>query len=151
MSHLVGEYECKLDAKGRFLFPAGLRKQIDPSANEAFMINRGFENCLSIYPMNEWDKISARLKKLNLFKAENRTFFRLFHNGANAASLDNAGRILIPRSLMPYADLKKEIILTAYGDRIEVWDKKTYEKMLSNNSDSFAELADKVMGSDDTE
>ena len=68
MAGLVGEYECKLDAKGRFLFPSGLKKQLDPSANEHFMVNKGFENCLTLYPMNEWDKVSARLSKLNLFR-----------------------------------------------------------------------------------
>ena len=72
MPGLVGEYECKLDAKGRFLFPSGLRKQLDASALEVFMVNKGFENCLTIYPMNEWDKVSAKISKLNLFKPKNR-------------------------------------------------------------------------------
>jgi len=146
MASLVGEYGCKLDAKGRFLFPAALRKQLDPGAQEAFMMNRGFEKCLSLYPMNEWEKVSARLEKLNLFKPANRKFFRLFHNGAQNLSLDNAGRILIPKTLMEYAGIKKEAVLIAYADRIEVWDKLAYENWLGDNTDDFADLADLVMG-----
>ena len=146
MASLVGEYGCKLDAKGRFLFPSGLRKQLDPGAQEAFMVNRGFEKCLSLYPMNEWEKVSARLEKLNLFKPENRKFFRLFHNGAQNVSLDNAGRLLIPKSLMSYAGIGKEAVLIAYGDRVEIWDKDDYSKWLDANASDFAELAELVMG-----
>ena len=120
MASLVGEYHCKLDAKGRFLFPSGLRKQLDPTAQEAFMINRGFEKCLSLYPMNEWEKVSGKLEKLNLFNPDNRKFYRLFHNGAQTIGLDNAGRILVPKNLLSYAGVKKEAVLIAYGNRIEV-------------------------------
>ena len=146
MAGLVGEYECKLDAKGRFLFPAGLRKQLDPAANENFMVNKGFENCLTLYPMNEWDKVSKRLEKLNLFKPKNRMFYRLFHQGAKQLSLDNAGRILIPIALMERIGLKKEIMLTAYNDRIEIWDRAEYLSIMDENITDFSDLADEVMG-----
>lgn len=146
MAGLVGEYECKLDAKGRFLFPSGLKKQIDPSANELFMVNKGFENCLTLYPMNEWEKVSKRLAKLNLFKEKNRRFYRLFHQGAKQLTLDNAGRILIPTALMERIGLKKDVMLTAYNDRIEIWDKAEYMRMMEENMNDFADLADEVMG-----
>jgi transcriptional regulator MraZ len=146
MAGLVGEYECKLDAKGRFLFPAGLRKQLDPAALENFMVNKGFENCLTLYPMNEWDKVSTRLSKLNLFKEKNRRFYRLFHQGAKQLTLDKAGRILIPTALMERIGLKKEIMLTAYNDRIEVWDRKEYMSIMDKNMADFSDLADQVMG-----
>ena len=151
MASLVGEYGCKLDSKGRFLFPSGLRKQLDPVAQEAFMINRGFEKCLSLYPMNEWDRVSSKLAKLNLFLPENRKFFRLFHNGAQNVSLDNAGRVLIPKSLLSHAGIKKEAVLIAYGDRVEIWDKDVYADWLGENTTDFAELASKVMGDADDE
>lgn len=151
MSGLVGEYECKLDAKGRFLFPAGLRKQIDPSANEVFMVNKGFENCLTLYPMNEWDKVSAKISKLNLFKPKNRMFYRLFHQGAKQLVLDKAGRILIPTALMERIGLKKDVMLTAYNDRIEIWDRAEYLAMMDENIVDFSDLADEVMGEIDNE
>ncbi|UKN03355.1 division/cell wall cluster transcriptional repressor MraZ [Paracrocinitomix mangrovi] len=146
MAGLVGEYECKLDAKGRFLFPAGLRKQLEPSAQENFMVNKGFENCLTLYPMNEWEKVTARLAKLNLFKEKNRRFYRLFHQGAKQLTLDNAGRILIPTALMERIGLKKEVMLTAYNDRIEIWDRAEYMAMMDENMADFSDLADEVMG-----
>lgn len=146
MSGLVGEFECKLDAKGRFLFPSGLRKQLNPAANENFMVNKGFENCLTLYPMNEWEKVTARLSKLNLFKPKNRMFYRLFHQGAKQLTLDNAGRILIPTSLMERIGLKKDIMLTAYNDRIEIWDRAEYLSIMNENISDFSDLADEVMG-----
>ena len=151
MSGLVGEFECKLDTKGRFLFPAGLRKQLDPSANEVFMVNKGFENCLTLYPMNEWEKVSEKLSKLNLFKPKNRMFYRLFHQGAKQLVLDKAGRILIPTALTERIGLKKEIMLTAYNDRIEIWDRNEYFGLMDENIGSFSDLADEVMGEIDTD
>lgn len=146
MTNLVGEYECKLDAKGRLLFPAGLRKQLSPEAGESFMMNRGFEKCLTLYPMNEWERLSQKLRKLNLFVKRNRAFHRLFHNGATPMQLDGSGRILVPKQLQPYANIGKEVVLTAYGDRIEIWDKDTYYQMINEEADDFADLADQVMG-----
>lgn len=146
MAGLVGEYEVKLDAKGRFLFPAGLRKQLSPSAQENFMLNKGFEDCLTLYPMNEWEKLSEKLAKLNLFKPKNRMFYRLFHQGAKQMSLDNAGRILVPTTMMERVGLSKEVMLIAYNDRIEIWDKDKYFQLIEGNMADFADLADEVMG-----
>ncbi len=146
MAGLVGEYECKLDAKGRFLFPAGLRKQLSPMANEMFMMNKGFENCLTLYPMNEWEKVSAKLSKLNLFKPKNRMFYRLFHQGAKQLGLDSAGRVLVPADLMKRIELTREVMLTAFNDRIEIWSKEEYFATMGENMADFADLADEVMG-----
>ena len=151
MPGLVGEYECKLDAKGRFLFPSSLRKQLDPAAEENFMLNKGFEDCLTIFPMNEWEVLSQKLSKLNLFKPKNRMFYRLFHQGAKRVSLDNAGRVLIPTMLMERAGLKKEVMLIAYNDRIEIWDKSKYFNLIDDNMSDFADLADEVMGREEDE
>jgi len=146
MAGLVGEYEVKLDAKGRFLFPSHLRRQLSPAAQERFMLNKGFEECLSLYPMNEWEKLSESLSKINLFKPKNRMFYRLFHQGAKDVSLDKTGRILIPTSHMERVGLKKEAMLIAYNDRIEIWDKSKYFEMIEGSMSDFADLADEVMG-----
>lgn len=146
MARLVGEYEVKVDAKGRFLFPAGLKRQLSPAAQESFMLNKGFEECLTLYPMNEWEKLSEKLSKLNLFKPKNRMFYRLFHQGAKQISLDNVGRILIPTNLIERIGLEKDAILIAYNDRIEIWDRKKYFDTIDNNMADFADLADEVMG-----
>jgi MraZ protein len=146
MAGLVGEYEVRLDAKGRFLFPSSLRKQLSPAALEKFMLNKGFEECLTLYPMNEWDRLSGKLSKMNLFKPKNRMFYRLFHQGAKSIALDGVGRILIPSSLMERVGLDKDVMLIAYNDRIEIWDKTKYFDVIEGNMADFADLAEEVMG-----
>jgi MraZ protein len=146
MAGLVGEYEVRLDAKGRFLFPSHLRRQLSPAAQESFMLNKGFEECLTLYPMNEWEKLSASLSKINLFKPKNRMFYRLFHQGAKDVSLDKTGRVLIPTAHMERVGLKKEVMLIAYNDRIEIWDKSKYFEMIEGSMTDFADLAEEVMG-----
>lgn len=146
MAGLVGEYEVKLDAKGRFLFPSGLRKQLPSAGQRDFMLNKGFEDCLTLFPLTEWEKISDQLSKLNLFKPKNRMFYRLFHQGAKQISLDNAGRVLVPVTHMERVGLKQEAMLIAYNDRIEIWDKSKYFEMIEGSMTDFADLADEVMG-----
>ncbi len=146
MFGLVGEYEVKLDTKGRFLFPSHLRRQLSPDAQENFMLNKGFEECLTLYPLNEWEKLSQKLSKLNLFKPQNRMFYRLFHQGAKQTALDTAGRLLIPTALMERVGLNKDAMLIAYNDRIEIWDKAKYFDLIEGNIADFANLANDVMG-----
>lgn len=146
MKGLVGEFEVKLDAKGRFLFPSGLRKQLPMESQNDFMLNKGFEECLTLYPIFEWDKISEKLSKMNLFKPKNRMFYRLFHQGAKAVTLDSAGRVLIPTAHAERVGLNQEAMLIAYNDRIEIWDKSKYFELIEGNMADFADLADEVMG-----
>ena len=146
MAGLVGEFEVKLDAKGRFMFPSGLRKQLPPAAQRDFMLNKGFEDCLTLFPLHEWEKVSDKLSKMNLFKPKNRMFYRLFHQGAKQISLDKAGRVLIPVGLVERVSLKQEVMLIAYNDRIEIWNKSTYFEMIEGSMTNFADLADEVMG-----
>jgi len=123
-----------------------LRKQLSPAAQEKFMLNKGFEECLTLYPMNEWDRLSGKLSKMNLFKPKNRMFYRLFHQGAKSIALDGVGRILIPSSLMERVGLDKDVMLIAYNDRIEIWDKTKYFDVIEGNIADFADLAEEVMG-----
>ena len=146
MAGLVGEFEVKLDAKGRFMFPSGLRKQLPPAAQRDFMLNKGFEDCLTLFPLTEWEKLSEKLSKLNLFKPKNRMFYRLFHQGAKSISLDKAGRVLIPVAHAECVGLSQEAMLIAYNDRVEIWDKSKYFEMIEGSMADFADLADEVMG-----
>jgi MraZ protein len=146
MAGLVGEFEVKMDAKGRFMFPSGLRKQLPSSAQRDFMLNKGFEDCLTLFPLYEWEKVSEKLSKMNLFKPKNRLFYRLFHQGAKPISLDKTGRALIPVAHMERVGLKQEAMLIAYNDRIEIWDKSKYFEMIEGSMTDFADLADEVMG-----
>jgi MraZ protein len=145
-TNLIGEFECRLDDKSRVILPAALKKQISPEAHDKFVINRGFEGCLVLYPQNVWDATIARMNNLNLFVKDHRQFVRAFNNGATPLALDNQNRLLLPKPLLDYASIDKDVILFAYSDRIEVWNKKTYLDLVSKEPEDFAQLAEKVMG-----
>lgn len=146
MSHFLGEFECKLDAKGRLMIPAGLRKQMPEAEKEGLVVNRGFEKHLVIYSRKEWDKIMEDLSKLNQYEEKNRQFIRYFTRGATELSLDAAGRILLPKSLLEYAGASSEVVLASQFNKIELWSKDSYDALLDNEPDNFSKLAEEVMG-----
>ncbi|RMG19699.1 MAG: division/cell wall cluster transcriptional repressor MraZ [Bacteroidetes bacterium] len=145
MISLIGEYDCKLDAKGRFLMPAGLRKQLPEDQQSDFVINRGLDKCLVMYPLEVWEKELARLQSRNQYVKKNRVFTRMFLNGATRLALDGNARVLIPKRLMEHAGLNKEIVLVAQIDKIEIWDKAAYEEWLNEPGFDFEDLAEEVM------
>ncbi|MCB1921257.1 MAG: division/cell wall cluster transcriptional repressor MraZ [Candidatus Competibacteraceae bacterium] len=149
MTNFLGEFECRLDAKARMALPSALRKQLPPEAGERFVINRGFEQYLALYPFTEWQRITAELNRLNLFVRKNREFVRYFHRGATELELDSHGRLLLPRRLLSYASIQDAVILLAYANRIECWDPTLYENLLSDEPADFARLAEEIMGNAD--
>jgi MraZ protein len=149
MTGFLGEFSCAIDNKNRLRVPAGLLKQLLPADMGRFVVNRGFEKCLVLYPISEWDRVFARINKLNTFKKENREFKRSFLRGATELALDTAERVLIPRQLMEYADIENEVILAANGSIIEIWNPKVYDAMLSEDSDKYSDLAERVMGNEE--
>ncbi|MCC6136186.1 MAG: division/cell wall cluster transcriptional repressor MraZ [Candidatus Contendobacter sp.] len=146
MAHFLGEFECRLDAKARIALPAALRKQLSPEVEDRFVVNRGFEQHLTLYPFPEWRRISAELNRLNLYVKKNRDFVRYFHRGATELELDASGRLLLPRRLLDYAGIQDSIILLAYAHRIECWDATLYDHLLSSEPADFARLAEEIMG-----
>ncbi len=143
---MLGEYDCKCDAKARVMFPAGLRKQLQEVLHEGFVLNRDmFTKCLVLYPMKQWTDVSAEVGKLNRFVAKNVQFIRKFNNGATHVELDAAGRLLLPPALASYAGIDKDVKITGIGDRIEIWAKGAYETMMGEDLD-MASLAEEVMG-----
>jgi MraZ protein len=145
MSQLHGEYECKLDAKGRLIIPAALKKQLPAAAKDTFFINRGFEKCCVLYPSNEWETIAAEINKLSDYIKKEREFKRYFLRGASQLEMDSSSRVNLPKSLLEYAGATAEVVLLAYGNKIELWSKAGYEKMLSEEPEDFSALAEEVM------
>ena len=147
MINLIGTYECKVDAKGRLMLPSGLKKQIQPILNEGFIIKRSvFQKCLELYPMSEWNQEIAGVNKLNRFVKKNTDFIRMFMAGVRTLEIDNAGRILIPKDLVKFSSISKEIVLASSVNRIEIWNKDLYEEVLNNPEIDFGALAEDVMG-----
>ena|ERR1700730_16538782 len=150
MIGFLGEYEATLDPKGRFLLPVGFKKQLPGEGGNQFVINRGFEKCLSLYPMISWEPIYEKISKLNDFDHKVREFRRYFLNGATHLDLDTAGRLLIPPNLKEHAGLEKDIVLVAAVNKIEIWDKGKYQQFFESFSpETFSTLAEQVMGSSD--
>jgi MraZ protein len=146
MTGFLGEFESTLDAKGRFLLPAGLKKQLPEGENTRFVINRGFEKCLSLYPRQSWEPLYARISTLNDFDPKVREFRRYFLNGATEVELDSAGRLLLPPNLKEYAGLEKDIVLASAIDKIEIWSTSQYKKFFESYApEDFSALAQKVM------
>jgi MraZ protein len=140
-----GEYESTVDAKGRFLLPGGLKKQL-PEGESRFILSRGFEKCLTLYPIKSWEIIIAKISQLNDFDPKVREFRRQFLGGATEVELDGAGRMLLPASLKEFAGLQKDIVLAAALDRFEVWDATKYKQLFENFSpEAFSSLAQEVM------
>jgi len=151
MLNLLGEYDCKLDSKGRLMFPSALKKQLQDVLHEGFVVNRDlFAKCLVLYPARQWSEVAGQLTKLNRFVEKNVRFIRRFNNGATPVGLDGTGRLLVPAPLSAYAELKKEVKLMGNVDRIEIWSKELYEAMLNEDID-MASLSEEVMGGRDKE
>lgn len=146
MSYLTGEYECKLDAKGRMLIPSGLKKQLPEADSEGLVINRGLENYLVIYTKKEWEKKLDELSKLNEYDKKSIQFVRIFTAGATNMMPDSAGRLNLPKNLLDHAGISTDIVLTCMLNKIEVWDSKAHKVMMANEPENFAELAQEVMG-----
>ncbi|MBM3401034.1 MAG: division/cell wall cluster transcriptional repressor MraZ [Bacteroidetes bacterium] len=147
MSHFLGEFDCKLDAKGRMMIPSSLKKQLPEAEREGLVINRGFEKHLVIYTKREWDNITEELSKLNVYEKKSRDFIRYFTRGATELTLDSANRILFPKVLMEYAGISGEVVLSCVLNKIEVWAKDAYDSQLDNEPENFSKLAEEVMGS----
>ena len=146
MAGFLGEYEATIDAKGRFLLPGGLKKQM-PDGTTTIVISRGFEKCLLLYPLKTWETIEEKIKNLNDFNPKVNQFRTLFIGGASYVDLDTAGRILLPPSLKEYAGLGKDITLASDIDIIKIWDTGKYKKLFEEiSSDAFSSLAGEVMG-----
>ncbi|AEB24084.1 division/cell wall cluster transcriptional repressor MraZ [Bacillus sp. L381] len=140
----MGEYQHTIDAKGRMIVPAKFREGL----GEQFVLTRGLDQCLFGYPMNEWKLIEEKLKALPLTKKDARAFTRFFFSGATECELDKQGRVNIASSLLNYAKLEKECVVIGVSNRIELWSKVIWEQYTEEQEDSFAEIAENMIGFD---
>jgi MraZ protein len=145
MFQLTGEFECKMDDKGRVKLPAGLIRQLGGSILPTFVLNRGLEKCLSLFTKQSWDLTTQHLNsRLNVYDSKHREVLRYFYRGATEVAADSAERILIPKSLIEYAQLGKECIITAYASRIEIWSKTQYDEWFRKEPVDFSKSMDEV-------
>ena len=150
MASFIGEISCKLDTKGRILFPAAFKKQIPAAAQEKFVIKKDiFEDCLVLYPFNEWERqVDIIRKKLNPYNKDHNRFLRGFFRGTAEIELDASNRILLPKRLVEKIKAEKELVLIGLDTKLEIWSKELYEE-LNNQDDDFAQLAEDILGNED--
>ena len=150
MNYLIGTYECKIDVKGRLLIPSAFKKQLAPVIPKGFVLKRAvFQNCLELYPLEQWEELIKKVNSLNRFKKKNNDFIRRFTAGVKFIELDSNGRLLIPRDLIEFSSINREVTLSTSVNIIEIWDKSSYEKAIADSRDDFAQLAEEVMGGDE--
>jgi MraZ protein len=141
MALFTGEHECKMDAKGRLALPARIKAKLPEVAGNQLVLSLGLEPCLVLYPLVEYKKIYARIASLNEFNEEFRSLQRNFFRRIVEVDLDTAGRILIPKHMARYASLDKDLVLVGMGNRLELWDQKTYDSYIISDNAQFSKLA----------
>jgi MraZ protein len=143
MTFFTSEYDTKLDAKGRLALPSRIKAQLPEGEVQELVIRRGFEPCLMIYPMVEFKKVFSKISGLSEFNEEYRKLQRNFLSGVVTVELDGNGRFLIPKNMLSYAQLDKDVLLVGLGTKVEAWNRDLYEKHLIKESSELSKLAEK--------
>lgn len=140
----MGEYRHTIDEKGRIIIPAKFRGAL----GKAFVVTRGLDHCLFVYPASEWSHLEQKLKALPFTRADARAFTRFFFSGATEAELDKQGRVHLPGNLRQFAKLTKECVILGVSSRVEIWSKEIWENYFAQSEESFNDIAEKIVDFD---
>ena len=140
-----GEYEHTIDRKGRLIVPAKFRQALKAHEVASLFLTRGLDGCLFLFPESEWRTAESRFKQIPFTKAEGRKFNRLFFSGATEVTVDRLGRLLVPKSLKEFAQIKQDVVIVGVSNRIEVWAKEKWQAFYDSSRQSFEEIAERVM------
>ena len=153
MDYPIGEYYCKLDAKGRLLLPSSFKEQLGDALSEGFVLRPGlFETCLDVYGKDDWRKLQDKLGKLNPFKKENLMMMRRINAGARVVMMDASGRLQIPKDLVEKCGMVKEVVITSLPDRMQIWAKEKMDESNAQMTDEeFSQLLEDRLGNIDFE
>lgn len=143
MTFFTSEYEGKLDAKGRLVLPARIKAQLPEGGGNELVIRKGFEPCLIIYPMVEFKKVFSKISGLSEFNEEYRKLQRNFFSGAATVELDTNGRFVVPKNMLTYSNIDKDVMLVGMGNKVEIWNPTVYEKHLIQDPSELSRLAEK--------
>ncbi len=140
-----GEYEHSIDRKGRLIVPAKFRQALKEHDIKTLFLTRGLDGCLFLFPESEWRIAESRFKQVPFTKGEGRKFNRLFFSGATEVTVDGLGRLLVPKTLKEFAQIKQEVIIVGVSNRMEVWAKEKWQAFYESSRQSFEEVAERVM------
>ncbi|PWL37826.1 division/cell wall cluster transcriptional repressor MraZ [Flagellimonas aquimarina] len=151
MTHIIGQHDCKADTKGRVILPISLKNQLLPVLSEGFVIKRSvFQQCLELYPKSEFDVLMQKVLKKSKINRKYDAFVRNFVAGMKEVTIDaDTARLQIPKNLVEYAEIGKEVVLNAVFDKIEIWNKDKYEMVLADGEADYADLAEEIFADDD--
>jgi|LFRM01.1.fsa_nt_gb MraZ protein len=141
LSMFMGEYQHTLDSKGRLIMPAKFREEL----GDKFVLTRGLDNCLFVYPLEEWNNLEQKLKNLPFTRSDARAFTRFFFSGATECELDKQGRVLIPTNLRSHAKLQKDAVIIGVSSRVEIWSQEEWQRYSEDTGLSFENIAEKIM------
>ena len=147
MATFIGDYTCKVDAKGRIILPMAFKKQVPADAQDHFVVRKDiFENCLVLYSIEDWNRQLEKIRKrINPYNREHNMFLRNFFKGTAELTLDSNNRMLIPKRLLDMIGAERDVVLAGQDGRIEIWAADIYET-IDMPADDFADLAEKLMG-----
>ncbi len=137
----MGEYQHSVDVKGRIIMPSKFREEL----GDPFVVTRGLDNCLFVYPMNEWNALENKLKALPLTKSDARAFVRFLFSGATECEGDKQGRIMIPANLRNHAKIDKEVVVIGVSNRVEIWSSELWNGYMESASNSYEEMAEEIV------
>lgn len=137
----LGEYQHTIDSKGRLFIPAKFRDEL----GEQFILTKGLDGCLFVYPMEQWQELEQKLKSLPLTQKDARAFARFFFAGASEGEMDKQGRVMLPVQLREFGQLTKEVMIIGVANRLEIWDMEKWQHYNNDSDQSFEQLAE-LMG-----
>ncbi len=144
MTGFKGSYKFTIDHKGRVNIPAKFRRSTASTSHDLYVITRGLEGCLFIYPAEEWEKVERKLQNLSFTQKSHRLFGRYLLSNACDVQLDRQGRITIPQNLLDLAQIKKDALIIGVLERIEIWDPEVHEKYLDSAGKTYEEIAEEI-------
>lgn len=145
MSDFLGQYTYSVDEKGRVSFPAKFRRAVNPEAKDTFVVTSGFDHCLFVYPLDEWERKSAILREQPITNQQARKWMRVVAAFASETTCDKQGRITIPPNLIEWARLEKEVLITGALDRVEIWNPEIFAGYTGDIGEKFEELAEGLL------
>lgn len=145
MSSFKGSHEYSVDSKGRINIPARLRKYVSPEANDTFIVTRGYEKCLFVYPLDEWNKLEQSIRDLSATNPQHRFFMRTLLELATESQLDGQSRITVPRELLQFAGIENDVLILGVLERIELWNPRIYQDYLKAQADTYENVAQNVL------
>jgi MraZ protein len=140
-----GEYEHAIDRKGRIIIPSQFRVALKEYAVERLFVTRGLDGCLFLFTEEEWRRQESKFKGLSFTRSESRTFNRLFFSGAVQAEPDRQGRVLLPKILKDFAQIKRDCKFVGVSTHIEIWAKERWQQFFENAQSSFEEIAEHLL------